>query len=362
MDKISSNKKQELSKVIDSLRLPLIFFVVIAHLVPFSSPVIAWKMDSHHIYVLISELFSHHIAKISVRCYFLISGYYFFNRLAGSFQQFYLESIKKKLKTLLVPYLIWNSLLIAAIFLKNMLFLKIGKPAEEGYNGFFETSIYQLFWGMPINFPLWYIRDLVCMMLLSPCIFLLMRYTRWYGLLILGIAYLFVWELPITGVSTTALFFFSVGAYFAINRIDFLYLFDRIKVPSLVLSLVFLFAALSQNGKENHEYLVRLFIVFGVATTLHLFHELVKADRLPKWIYERSSLAFFIYVVHEIYIINWLKGAFYNSSLFGSGWGQLAGYFIIPFLCIIICSILFKLLLKIIPSIFTISLGGRLPK
>lgn len=63
-----------LSKTIDGMRLPLIYFVVVAHLLPFSHQTIVFPTTSNELYVLIAETISHHLSKLSVRCYFFISG------------------------------------------------------------------------------------------------------------------------------------------------------------------------------------------------------------------------------------------------------------------------------------------------
>src|SRR5699024_5552578 len=124
--------------------------------------------------------------------------------------------LTKKWRTLLLPYIIWNSVLILAIFFKHHLFVKIGLGPDEGYEVLQNSSVYQLFWGMPINFPLWYIRDLMCMMLLSPLFFVFFKYTKHFGMIILALLYFFVIESRIPGLSTTAFFFFGLGSYLAL--------------------------------------------------------------------------------------------------------------------------------------------------
>ncbi len=353
---------EKLSRVIDSMRMPLIFLVVIAHLVPFTLPEINFSRNPDDIYTLISEMFSHNIAKLSVRCYFLISGFYFFNKFKDDIVTFYRTQLFKKVKSLLVPFIVWNVMLILAVFIKHHVFLKVGLGPEESYDFILGSSFFDLFWGLPINFPLWYVRDLLCMMILSPLIYLLIRYTKYFGVIGLAALYFLQVESQVPGLSTTAIFFFTLGAYFAVEKIDVLALFDKFKYPAYILTLVFLVLSLKHNGLPDQEYYLRPFIFFGVFSIINLFNLLY--DTKPAWskkLMGYSSLSFFIYAAHEIYIINWLKGGFFGLSVFSSGWGKLIAYFIIPILCMVICTVIYKILMKIIPRWFAFSLGGRLP-
>lgn len=342
------------------MRLPLIFMVVIAHLVPFTLPEVSFGLSGNNIYTLISELFSHHVAKLSVRCYFLISGYYFFTHYSGDLKSFLKRQYKSRLKTLVIPYLIWNIITVIAILSKNKIFVFMGLQYDEIYPGIMSSNLYKILWEGPVNFPLWFIRDLICMVLISPIILYFIRYFKLFGVILLGALYVFVIEPPIIGFSMTAIFFFSLGAYFSLEKQDLLKLFEKIKLISFLLMLVFLFLALKNYGNENHEFYVRIFILFGVISIFNLFSFLNNRYVMMNKLTGFSSLSFFIYVIHEIYIINWLKGFFFNLPSYELLWVRFIVYVSIPIICMAICSMLYFLLMRIIPKIFVFSLGGRL--
>lgn len=69
------------------------------------------------------------------------------------------------------------------------------------------NSLYMLFWHTPVNYPLWFLRDLICMSALSPLFYAFFKYLKIYGLLILLALYLSVWETNIAGLSMTAIMF-----------------------------------------------------------------------------------------------------------------------------------------------------------
>ena len=63
-----------------------------------------------------------------------------------------------------------------------------------GTTGSQNNSLYMLFWHTPVNYPLWFLRDLICMSALSPLFYAFFKYLKIYGLLILLALYLSVWE------------------------------------------------------------------------------------------------------------------------------------------------------------------------
>lgn len=352
---------EKLSKVIDTMRMPLIFLVVIAHLAPFAYPTIKFNISANDTYVLVSEMFSHHIAKFSVRCYFLVSGYYFFKNFSGDVLPFYKKQFRSRLRTIINPYIIWNIIAGIAIFSKNFIFIKLGKPVDDDFGILMDAGFYHNIWEVPINFPLWYLRDLIVMVLISPLIVYFIKYFRAYGIMGLAILYLAFIEIPVPGFSMTAIFFFSLGAYFSLEKRDMLKLFDKVKYPAMVLTFLFLCLALNASGTDYHEYFLRVFILAGVISMFNLFAYLNDNYEVMIKLTGFSSLSFFIYVFHEIYIIEWLKGFFFNHHLFVEGWDRFYAYLIIPILCVAICSFIYFVLMKMMPKVFVFLLGGRVP-
>lgn len=352
---------EKLSKVIDTMRMPLIFLVIIAHLAPFTQPVIKFNISPNDTYVLVSEMFSHHIAKFSVRCYFLVSGFYFFKNYSGELIPFYKKQLKSRFRTIVSPYFIWIIITSIVIFSKNMVFVKLGKPIDEDFGVLMNSGWYHNIWEVPINFPLWYLRDLICMVLISPLIVFYIKYFKGFGIITLAILYLALIEIPIPGLSMTAIFFFSLGAYFSLEKRDMLQLFSKIKITAYVVTLLFLILSLKTNGTDYHEYFLRVFILTGVISTFNLFSFLNGNFKGMNRLTGFSSLSFFIYVAHEIYIIAWLKGFFFNHHLFVDGWERFIAYFIIPILCVAVCVVIYFIMMKVMPKVFVFLLGGRVP-
>lgn len=358
MDKISSERR--LSEVLESMRFPLIFLVVMAHMLPFDSPEVKFAWSAPDVYRLVSEMISHNLARLSVRCYFLISGYYVFKKMVDWGNSFYGDQLKKKARTLLVPYLIWNGIIILAIVVKHHAFLAIGLGGDQGYDFVVHSSWYELLWGGPANFPLWYLRDLLCMNVLIPLFYYWFRYTKVYGLIVLIVLYLGLVESRIPGLSTAAFTFFGAGAYFSMYNKDLLEVFKKVRWTSILLGAILLGLATAFNGKAYHEHIVRLFIIVGVVMVINIFDLLNNHARIQRKLILLAPSTFFIYVAHEIYIINWLKGAWLRLQLADSGWSPLLGYFLVPCLCVALCMGLYYVLRRWAPAFLRIATGGRM--
>ena len=204
-----------------------------------------------------------------------------------------------------------------------------------------EYSLYDIFWGMPMDYPLWYLRDLICMTILTPVFYYLFSKIRLWGLILLTIGYLSTFETGISGLSSTAIMFFGVGAYLGMEKSDVIELSEKYKNIAFGLSAILLFFSIYMNGKPIHEYIIRWFVISGIISTVNIFCKIQIESILGKVFISLSSTVFFIYAVHEIYIINWLKGFYMRTFLYQYEFGKLFIYFTLPFICVGICLFLY---------------------
>lgn len=94
---------------------------------------------------------------VAVPFFFMASGFFFFRYSYGSVPV-YLNMLKKKISTLLLPFLIWN--LVGALVL--LIYDKHGMLGDS-----FGGCLYHLFMSHWYG-PLWYVRDIMIMMALVP--------------------------------------------------------------------------------------------------------------------------------------------------------------------------------------------------
>ena len=232
------------SRVIAFLRFPLIVGVVFIHNYRPSIIVGNEVMGSEtHMptYSFIGQLFSQYIGWISVPLFFFFSGFLFFYKADYSLQT-YIYKIKRRISTLLIPYLFWNASFLICFFAVSHLPLTrqwFQFPNNAGLDYYLSS-----FWGIlddkktmtyPIAYQFWFIRDLMVLSLFSPVLYCLL--SRFKGLLIwlIAVFWLCGYSLPyigIRGLSTEALFFFSLGAVFSIYKRNFAVSYTHLTLPT----------------------------------------------------------------------------------------------------------------------------------
>ena len=218
------------SEVIAAMRFPLMVLLLFAHVLPMVSVPIEMNLSEMNIYHFISEGISHNLSRIRNPLFFFFSGFFFFRKLEEWNAGFYRSQLKKRIRSLLLPYLLWNILMIAAIYIKNYAvtsFLSM-EPGEE-LSSLRATPWYILFWHTPANYPMWFLRDLLCMSVLAPLFYLFFRFLKGYGVLILVILYLSAWETDVAGLSMSAIMFFGAGAYMGIYKKNILEFCSRFR-------------------------------------------------------------------------------------------------------------------------------------
>ncbi|PUB29377.1 acyltransferase-like protein [Elizabethkingia sp. YR214] len=282
------------SEVIQTLKAPLVILVVFSHMLPFNQDPLNLSFESKDIYHFVSELISHHIARLTTCCYFIFSGYFFFIKMDRWNTLDYFNKLKKNIKTLLIPYLIWNLAIIIATHIKNLLFIKVGLPPEDSYSIFSHLSLYELFWKMPVNYPLWFIRDLIIMSIFSPLFYLLFNYTKFGGLIFLFVLYVLVLEIPAPGFSSIAMFFFGLGSFMGMFKYSMLKIcLSYWKIASLM-GIVFLVITMSYMGTPPYEHWKRIYLVCGTICLFYFGINLydVINERLKKKLLQYHQLLF----------------------------------------------------------------------
>ena len=229
------------SKTINWLRVALVLLVLFVHVHPDHNP--HWlTMDNLSgqpigwIVFSVIGTFINKFAFIAVPLFFAISGYLFFQKLDLWSWTVWKQKIRSRVRTLLIPFLIFN--VICAVSL-----LCISLKSGDGWSlaGAYDGRIPFIGWlwngvsycqgwknwlGMdmqpyyPLDVPLWFVRDLMVMLGLSPAIYWLTRKGGCVYLGIVGLTYCLGVLCCTPGFSTNALFFFSLGAFAAIRGID----------------------------------------------------------------------------------------------------------------------------------------------
>lgn len=348
------------------LRFPLIIGVLFIH----ALPDVIQKMeitdvwnDSHILwsYKYISELCSHAIPLIAVPLFFFISGYYTLFQKDWSKRDIIKTEWRKKVKGLVIPYLIWNTLMIVALLLwaklSYLLGLEISYPLKltslKQVLGYYTYDV--------INYPLWYLRELIILTILAPIIYRLLRVSNGWVLLIFLVIFLVDIPLLPSLLGNVSVFAFSLGGFLGMKKINPLELVWSYKHTILVITvLLVLFLPLS-NSWAYHGYLTKFYILLGASSALILSH---KAKSRRPYLFEKlkslNRYVFFIYVAHAV-LINYLVHALILRLPFvnpGAD-GALLGYFLTVLLTLVSTLVIYHFLDRLQPQLLKFLCGSR---
>lgn len=349
---------ERLSVIIKTMRFPLIILVVFIHELSVEVHRLHLSLDGWNLFHCFSELISQNIARMAVPMFFIISGFLFFIRYQDRPMQLpdFKNQWAKRIRTLLIPYLSWNILYVIAILVKRLIFTKLGFENDDKYS-LLSGGLGYIFWTGPIDYPLWYIRDLIVVTLLAPVYYYVIKKNRILFLAYLGILYLI--PVKFSFLPVTALLFFGIGAFLSVDKVDILALCRRMKIISYLVSPAFLGITLCYNGYSFHFWLLRLACPFWCIAFFNIMDSLCDKENIKEKLISLEKPVFFIYAIHVIYIIDWTRSL--CLSLFGAGVsGAWLSYLLITPIVISICILLYRLLEKTVPQVLSVLCGNRI--
>lgn len=300
---------------------------------------------------------------------FSISGYLF---ALGDSQPFGIR-IKKRARTLLLPYVIWSAvgLLLTFLFQQHPFLLKMVQNAQldqlgdnRPYREMSWTSLLERLFLVPISFQLWFIRCLFMYNLLYPVLrwLAIQRTAIWFSIAV----FLWLTTFGIHFVEGEGLLFFSLGIWMQKRNFN-LEQPPRWLLPQRVV-IVFLASCIIKTilAFQLHDS-VFSFILLSLLHKTAVFAGMVScwygADALVKWLMLKSwfqwisGFSFIIYAFH-VPLINYASqiAQYYFQDLPGH---RILIYLLLPLAIICICVLLGALLRKSVPRVYAILTGGR---
>lgn len=182
---------QQESNIIRVLRFPLILGVVLIHCRVIGSD--AAFGNGLYLTSAVINLCTHFITSPCVPLFFFFSGYLFFCTKNGTncfTSRDYFSKLRKRVRTLLVPYIFWNIAVLALFAILHRFTPGLINAENHNVYNYSCMEFIRSFWNypndMPINYPFWFLRDLMIMILISPIVYLLNRYGKWIPAAILA--------------------------------------------------------------------------------------------------------------------------------------------------------------------------------
>lgn len=361
------NNEYLISKVVNVMRFPLVVLVVLIHVLGCIRQSADVPVEELSIFYSFAYLFSEIVARTAVPLFFAISGYYFFYRLESFSAEVYGNKIRKRIKTLLLPYILWNLLVIVAYFLMQQILPEFWGVAKKTVMEYSWQDWLYCFWDMrqvdvngsplPINYPLWYIRDLMVLVVLSPVIYVAVKYLKWLFLVVTAV----VWLLGIpgcVGLGFGGLFAFSLGAFLALYQSDWIdFLKNKRWICLLYLGTVVAELLLRDMGQWV-AYLHRLNILLGMVAVVECALCCVKKTNTEAC-ENLSKASLFVFFYHELPLAFVVRILWMLLNAYVSDFTLIMIYVLSSFVVIFIGVYVYKLLTRAMPGIMSVLMGGR---
>lgn len=311
------------------------------------------------------------VLRFRIPLLFIISGFIYTLKDADAP---YPEQIKKRARSLLIPYLIWSAIGIATTYLWQQFPVTATAVLEAKLDQLGDNRPYTEigWWGIitrwliaPISFQLWFILALFLTNLIYPGIRWAIRHLPlwWFTITFL----LWIFELGFLVFDGRGLFFFSVGVWIQKSGFN---LEKKPKWLSLYiawllfigLSVIKTFMAFELEPGNRFTYII-LNMMHDIAVLAGILAVWFGADDLVKWCIRQpwllwvSSFSFFIFGLHAPLVA-------YVTRLFYLYIGDIPNYRLItyllaPALVFFFCVAMGALARRYLPGFYRWATGGR---
>lgn len=294
--------------------------------------------------------FIENIVSVSVPCFFIISGYLYFKNIEKDFYHNYIIKTRRRIRTLIVPYVLWNSIFLIYLIFKGYHMGNLYSIFPDGFYSVLKGFIY-FENKMTYAFAFWFIRNLIVFCLLSPIVYALIKYSITFILLISVIC--------VFNIDTLGFIFFVIGGYCGLHKGLLCHVCNLRKRLALVPLLMWICMSLNSFYFLILEYEI-LYILNSVSAIIFLYFFSVWLRRHYFNNKNRFLLSstFFIYAVHQFFASP-VKKILRNIINEQSFWGAIS-WFLLCFVSLVTISLLIWWIVKTIsPKTEKVLSGGR---
>lgn len=306
---------------------------------------------------IFQNFISNGITRIAVPLFFIISGYLFILKRKYNFSEFLLK-MKKRLRTILLPYLLWT--LIGLLFYLILQSFPQSQPffTKKLIKDYTFLEWLNAIFNEPIPYQLWFLKDLIIMVLLSPIIFFLVKKIKLFFLFAVFLFWIFNQDSIF--LKSESLLFFSLGMY--LSFFDAIIIEQKTKKVKLYVVLWLLLIIL-KTAVGFYDYseiietlLLKSSILIGVIALWGLYDTAYKVEIYNR-IFMFSGYSFFLYAFHEP-LMTIVKKAFF-AGLPKVPASYTLVYLVVPIVVIIISIAIGIFLKRILPAVYNVLTGNR---
>ncbi|MCM1290637.1 MAG: acyltransferase [Prevotella sp.] len=314
------------SQSLDLLRFPLAVVVASIHVVAtrsFFNGSELIKFEKMPGSKLFYDFFDAFLRNQSVPIYFFIAGFVFFIGIKLTINT-YGHKLQNRTHSLLIPYISWNLLAVLIGFIAFIPAICKFLPALKHIHLQFSLpAIMEIFWNSwygifsyvgemppgsniyPQDYPLWFVRDLMIIVVCTPLIYLCLRKTSWYVVAILGAIWFVLSPFKLGHFSQmlTGFFFFTWGAHMSYHGQDMITEFRKYFKASVILYLLISTVLWLVNDIPMTLYsiLKSVNVVAGMISAYCVSARLIESRRI-KISRFLAAASFFVYAGHGIFV------------------------------------------------------------
>lgn len=309
---------------------------------------------------LIESFLSRGIGNLGVPLFFFMSAILFFQNYSWDKV---LSKYKSRIKSILIPYLAWNSLyylffIVLISFPLSRAFMDTKQIAIDGPTIFNAVFLYEY------NGVYWFMYHLIFFVLLSPVIYGIIKWK--YGILLPIGCIIINYRIPTFAIFGNVLridmfIFWLLGAYLAVHHRDRLYIrsnkttgYLSLTVAIIAIVIRYFFEYLSPNIKLSG-YWMNILLIVDVLAVWFAF-DLIRVKHTYEWM----NMSFFIYSLHPIIVDTIKKG--WSALLPDNDVMALMNYFGTTALSILLCYALARFLIRFMPMVYDALSGGRMER
>lgn len=352
------------SQVINSLRFPAVLLVIASHcVITTRNQALPFSLEAENVFLSLEQLWLS-FGPTAVALFALITGYFYFYKVTSYSLNDYLTAQRKRVKTLLLPYILWNLLAIALLWGKNTVGQALGLGFAYNETEMLTVSSYNIFQLLllPIDHPLWYLREIIILSLVSPIVYWLVK-NKYVGAIILAILFGVpqLANLPYYEYlrSTHITFFFILGSYLGYHKRSLL-VGERVKYLSYALGLIYPAYRIWFVDVWFLSQYANILLLFWVVAAINIGIDLYnKKPELSRRLAGLTPAVFFMYAAHAILIINLIRGIVYSVLPWDDAWEKIIALIVTSILAPIVTYVTYRVLSKYFPRISEFLSGGR---